>query len=58
LAAIENAVANGRGGEGTVFLWAAGNGDGSGDDSNYDGWANLPANHRGLRGERQRPARW
>jgi len=42
LAAIQNAVANGRGGRGTIFLWAAGNGNGSGDDSNYDGWANLP----------------
>ena len=40
-AAIESAVANGRGGKGTIFLWAAGNGNGAGDDSNYNGWANL-----------------
>lgn len=42
LAAMQDAVTNGRGGKGTVFLWAAGNGNGSGDDSNYDGWANSP----------------
>ena len=42
LAAMQEAVTNGRGGKGTVFLWAAGNGNGSGDDSNYDGWANWP----------------
>lgn len=39
-AALEDAATTGRGGKGTVFLWAAGNGNGSGDDSNYDGWAN------------------
>jgi subtilisin-like proprotein convertase family protein len=42
LAAMQDATTNGRGGKGTVFLWAAGNGNGSGDDSNYDGWANSP----------------
>lgn len=42
LAAMQDAVTNGRGGKGTVFLWAAGNGNGSGDDSNYDGWSNSP----------------
>jgi subtilisin family serine protease len=42
LAAMQDAVNNGRGGRGTVFLWAAGNGNYSGDDSNYDGWANSP----------------
>ncbi len=40
LAAMENAATTGRGGKGTLFLWAAGNGNGSGDDSNFDGWAN------------------
>lgn len=40
--AIESAITDGRNGKGTVFLWAAGNGNGSGDDSNYDGWANSP----------------
>ena len=40
LAAISNAVTNGRNGKGTVFVWAAGNGNLNGDDSNYDGWAN------------------
>jgi subtilisin-like proprotein convertase family protein len=39
-AALADAATTGRGGLGTVFLWAAGNGNGSGDDSNYDGWAN------------------
>ncbi|MDZ4286489.1 MAG: S8 family serine peptidase [Prosthecobacter sp.] len=42
LAAMQEAVTNGRSGKGTVFLWAAGNGNSSGDDSNYDGWANSP----------------
>lgn len=42
LAALENAATTGRDGKGTVFLWAAGNGNYSGDDSNYDGWANTP----------------
>lgn len=39
-AALENAVNTGRGGLGTVFLWAAGNGGDVGDNSNYDGYAN------------------
>ncbi len=42
LAALQNAATNGRGGKGTILLWAAGNGNRSGDDSNYDGWANQP----------------
>jgi subtilisin family serine protease len=42
LAAMQTAVTTGRSGLGTIFLWAAGNGNGSGDDSNYDGWANWP----------------
>jgi len=41
-AAMQNAITNGRGGKGTIYLWAAGNGNYSGDDSNYDGWANSP----------------
>ena len=40
--ALADAAANGRGGLGTIFLWAAGNGNLSGDDSNYDGWAASP----------------
>lgn len=39
-AAIDDAAVNGRAGKGSVFLWAAGNGNYNGDDSNYDGWAN------------------
>lgn len=42
LVAMEDAVTTGRDGKGTIFLWAAGNGNYSGDDSNYDGWANSP----------------
>ncbi|MBB5035317.1 S8 family serine peptidase [Prosthecobacter vanneervenii] len=38
--ALSDAATTGRGGKGTVFLWAAGNGNQSGDDSNYDGYAN------------------
>lgn len=41
-AALLDAVTTGRGGLGTVFVWAAGNGNQSGDDSNYDGWAASP----------------
>ena len=40
--ALATAVTTGRGGLGTVFIWAAGNGRQNGDDSNYDGWANTP----------------
>ena len=42
LAALEAAATTGRDGKGTLFVWAAGNGNGAGDDSNYDGWANSP----------------
>ena len=38
-AALQTASSSGRGGLGTVFLWAAGNG-GTWDNSNYDGYAN------------------
>jgi subtilisin family serine protease len=37
--AFENGVLNGRGGLGSIFVWAGGNGYDS-DDSNYDGYAN------------------
>lgn len=39
-AAIQNSVTNGRGGRGTIFLFAAGNDALSGDNSNYDGYTN------------------
>ncbi len=39
-AALQNAAATGRGGKGTLFLWAAGNGGDVRDNSNYDGYAN------------------
>ena len=39
-AALQQAAATGRGGLGTLILWAAGNGLAAGDDSNYDGYAN------------------
>ncbi|KJR43590.1 proprotein convertase subtilisin/kexin type 5 [Candidatus Magnetoovum chiemensis] len=42
LAAIENGVKTGRGGLGTIYVWAGGNGGGNTpDNSNYDGYANL-----------------
>jgi subtilisin family serine protease len=41
-AAFEDSVANGRGGLGTIIVWAGGNGLDSGDNSNYDGYANAP----------------
>ncbi|MBI1872592.1 MAG: S8 family serine peptidase, partial [Acidobacteria bacterium] len=37
--ALASGVANGRGGRGNIYIWAAGNG-GANDDSNYDGYAN------------------
>lgn len=40
LGGITNAIANGRGGRGTIFTWAGGNGLQELDDSNFDGWAN------------------
>lgn len=39
-AALKNAAETGRGGKGTVFIWAAGNGRAEGDYSNIDGYAN------------------
>jgi subtilisin family serine protease len=39
-AALESAATTGRGGKGTVFVWAAGNGLGNNDNVNYDGYAN------------------
>jgi len=45
--AIDNGTKNGRGGLGTVYIWAAGNGvvntppDPAVDNSNYDGYANY-----------------
>ncbi|MBI5801449.1 MAG: S8 family serine peptidase [Verrucomicrobia bacterium] len=39
-AALANGTANGRGGRGTIFLWAGGNGGEIGDNANYDGYAN------------------
>ena len=40
LAAFKNAAEVGRGGNGTIFLWAGGNGLDVNDNSNYDGYAN------------------
>ncbi len=39
-AAMTQGVTNGRGGKGVIYTWAGGNGLGSGDNSNYDGYAN------------------
>ncbi len=38
-AALANGVANGRGGKGTVYVWAGGNGRQSADNVNYDAYA-------------------
>ncbi|MEO0018430.1 MAG: hypothetical protein RLZZ522_1713, partial [Verrucomicrobiota bacterium] len=40
LAALQTATTTGRGGKGTIILWAGGNGGDVGDNSNYDGYAN------------------
>lgn len=39
-AAFKQAVEEGRGGKGSVFVWASGNGRQLGDSCNYDGYAN------------------
>ena len=41
-AALAQGTATGRGGAGTVYVFAGGNGRQSGDDVNYDGYANSP----------------
>ena len=38
--AMVNAVQKGRGGKGTIYVFAAGNGAGAGDDCNFDGYTN------------------
>lgn len=40
--ALEHGVANGRGGRGSVWVWAAGNGAQKQDECNFDGYANHP----------------
>jgi kexin len=42
MAAIVEGVTNGRGGKGNIYVWAGGNGKTLHDNSNYDGYANLP----------------
>jgi proprotein convertase subtilisin/kexin type 2 len=39
--AVETGLSTGRGGKGTVYVWAAGNGAQGGDNSNHDGYANF-----------------
>lgn len=39
-AAFATAATTGRGGLGTIFVWAGGNGKAANDNSNYDGYAN------------------
>jgi kexin len=38
--AIKSGVTYGRGGLGNIYVWAGGNGEYNGDNSNYDGYAN------------------
>jgi subtilisin-like proprotein convertase family protein len=38
--ALQNGVTNGRGGKGSIYVWAAGNGLQANDNVNYDGYAN------------------
>lgn len=38
--ALKNAAETGRGGKGTIFVWAGGNGKDRQNNSNYDGYAN------------------
>ena len=39
-AALAQGATTGRGGKGTIYVWAGGNGLSSGDNANYDGYAN------------------
>jgi subtilisin-like proprotein convertase family protein len=39
-AALKSAATTGRGGKGTIFVWAGGNGRDTQDNSNYDGYVN------------------
>lgn len=41
LRAMQKCIERGRGGKGTIYVWACGNGRGRGDNINYDGYANL-----------------
>ncbi len=41
-AALAAACGSGRGGRGTIFVWAGGNGGEADDNANYDGYANSP----------------
>lgn len=41
-ASLAQGVASGRGGLGSIYIWAAGNGRQQGDNLNYDGFANAP----------------
>jgi kexin len=38
--AVLNGIQNGRGGKGSIFVFASGNGAGSGDQCNFDGYTN------------------
>jgi len=38
--ALEAGIRDGRRGKGSIYVWAGGNGRRSGDNCNYDGWAN------------------
>jgi subtilisin-like proprotein convertase family protein len=40
--AITAATKFGRNGRGNIFVWACGNGRADGDESNYDGYSNMP----------------
>lgn len=40
-AAVDTGLSTGRGGKGTAYVWAAGNGGASVDNANYDGYANY-----------------
>ncbi len=62
LAAIEQGVLQGRGGRGSIYVFAGGNGRGSGDNVNYDGYANsrytiavAAIDHRGVQASYSEP---
>ena len=55
-AALTESIMNGRGGLGTLYVWAGGNGHQNGDNANYDGFANsiYTISVAGVRGDGSR----
>ena len=62
LEVLEDGIRNGRGGLGSIYIWAAGNGLSRGDNINYDGYANSrftiavgAVDHKGIQASYSEP---